>query len=238
MLCRRLWQPRDNPGILPGLALDGQTLRLPGRSTREGGSLPDRRASAFDVADTGKSTSEVVVDGIVFGNAPGLSLPRMAARLTILTPASSASREANMMRFTEDISGRSGGHAMVIVAFVSLLFPGSATALCVAPGHHVAVEESNSACCAPNVGPIRGADRPAGGLASPGDCQDCTDIFLTPNSRGALLKSLEGADRNPVTDARTWHDSPGHSLSARWRSTAPMAVHAGQPLASPAPLRC
>ncbi len=78
---------------------------------------------------------------------------------------------------------------MAIGTILLLLFPSSPSVLCITPGGHVAVEEMGSACCASSGGAfvIRKAadDDSLAGMA----CHNCTDVFMTPNVRGAVLSA-------------------------------------------------
>ncbi len=80
-------------------------------------------------------------------------------------------------------------NAIAIVALILLLFPSSASVLCIGPGGHAAIEDIGSACCAGSLSAVRGDLCPHNGLAAAGDCRNCTDIFLTPNGRGGTLNS-------------------------------------------------
>ncbi len=80
-------------------------------------------------------------------------------------------------------------NATAVAALVFLLFPSSASVLCIGPGGHAAIEDIGSACCAGSVSAVRGDLRPHNGLAAAGDCHNCTDIFLTPNGRGGTMNS-------------------------------------------------
>jgi len=84
---------------------------------------------------------------------------------------------------------------MVAVIVISLLFPCSSSVLCIAPDH-VAIEDLNSACCERLAVSFR-ADNPSdNGFAAAGTCQNCIDILLTPNARGAVLNSFVGVAPN------------------------------------------
>ncbi len=77
---------------------------------------------------------------------------------------------------------------MAISAILLLLFPSSPSVLCITPGGHAAVEEMGSACCTSSGGAFvirEAADDSLAGVA----CQNCTDVFITPNARGAVLSA-------------------------------------------------
>jgi hypothetical protein len=97
-------------------------------------------------------------------------------------------------------TGRFGGNVVAVLAGFSLLFPGLASVLCVAPGLHVEIEEIGAACCASS-----GISAPVGhqqgsGLSASGDCGHCIDIFLTQDGRGAILESSKNAAAGSCTD--------------------------------------
>jgi hypothetical protein len=90
------------------------------------------------------------------------------------------------------MAGRSKAHILTVAATILLLFPNSASVLCIAPGGHVAIEDINSSCCAsPHVvGPL--PQRKDSRFNTAVSCDDCTDLFLTPNGRGAIPESYFG----------------------------------------------
>lgn len=118
------------------------------------------------------------------------------------------------------LRGRLRENAIGIVSFVLLLFPSSPSVLCMGPGDQAAVEDLASACCAGSAGALRGESRPHSGLAAAGDCQNCTDEFLTPNGRGANL-----SPRSDFAPNSLFHATPGAHI-------APDSLSSAQPSAT------
>ena len=125
---------------------------------------------------------------------------------------------------------------MVVLAIIFLLFPSSASVLCIAPGGHLAVEDINAGCCAPSTANIRGENQPGNGFAAAGDCQNCTDLFLTPNTRGTVLESYDTVAPNSLADAYLRNHIPADTPSSpRLPATirkvdAPIAINPSVPL--------
>ena len=85
-------------------------------------------------------------------------------------------------------AGRFGDNAGgAVIALMLLLFPSSPTVLCIAPGAHIAVEDMNTACSAHCAAGVHIGGSPEGGFAASDSCCNCTDLFLTPYGRGAVL---------------------------------------------------
>jgi hypothetical protein len=106
----------------------------------------------------------------------------------------------DMKGIPKDSHGRCGGNAMVVLALTSLLFPSSASVLCIAPGGHVSIEDINAPCCAPSDISASAGRQPDNGFSAPGKCQNCTDLFMTPNGRDAVSESCNNAAANPLAD--------------------------------------
>jgi hypothetical protein len=87
----------------------------------------------------------------------------------------------------------SSGSGFVLIAALLLVFPGSASVLCVAPGGHVAIEDINALCCIPSNVSIPDGGHKDSGFGSPDRCGGCTDIFLTPNGRTQTSNSYGSA---------------------------------------------
>jgi len=129
------------------------------------------------------------------------------------------------------------GKMVTLVAVILLPLPSSASVLCIAPGGHVAIEDINAACCAHSAMSPRSGNLPKGGFDEPGNCQDCTDLFMTPNGRGAILDSCIEVAPDLMAHATPIKHLPPPPLSAR-RSGTHKKIDA-PPLGScPAPLRC
>ncbi len=93
-----------------------------------------------------------------------------------------------MKREVMGMPGQVSRKSVIVLAAIALLFPSSARVLCIAPGLHVQEEDIDAPCPA------------ASGITAPADyhpkdgfnvaeIRHCTDIFLTPHGRGALLEA-------------------------------------------------
>jgi hypothetical protein len=130
------------------------------------------------------------------------------------------------------------GDALLAFTVILLLFPSSGSALCIAPGGHVAIEDINAACCAHSTVNIRGENRPGNGFAAAGDCQNCTDVFLVPNTPGAVLESRDTVAPNSPADASLRNHIPVDAPSSPRRSAAIRKIDAPIAIPSSVPLRC
>ena len=130
------------------------------------------------------------------------------------------------------------GDALLAFTVILLLFPSSGSALCIAPGGHVAIEDINAACCAHSTVNIRGENQPGNGLAAAGDCQNCTDLFLLPNTREAVLESRDTVAPNSPADASLSNHIPVDASSSPRRSAAIRKIDAPIAIPSSVPLRC
>ncbi len=84
---------------------------------------------------------------------------------------------------------RAKGNWVLILAGISLLFPYSASVLCISSAGHVAIEDLNAPCCK-SAGMNKAGESRPGTLSTTGlDCANCTDLFMTPYGRGAVLGS-------------------------------------------------
>jgi hypothetical protein len=88
-------------------------------------------------------------------------------------------------RFTH----RFAGAGAVLVAAFSLLFPGSGSVLCIAPGTHIAIEAINAECCeSPRIS-VPAAHPSNNPLDMTGNCENCVDLFLAFYGREGILQS-------------------------------------------------
>ena len=127
---------------------------------------------------------------------------------------------------------------MVAAAGITLLFPGSVSVLCIAPGGHVAVEDINAACCARSAITFPGRSQPVDGFAAPGGCQNCTDVFLAQSTRGAIPEShYTVLTHSPADSHLKYHLSPDPLFSSR-RSLTIAGVVSWFAAAWSVPLRC
>lgn len=133
---------------------------------------------------------------------------------------------------------RCRGHMMLVLAGITLLFPGSASVLCIAPGGHVAVEEINAACCARSAINLLGRTQPGDGLATPGGCQNCTDVFLAQSTRGTIPEWHYAVSPDSHADSHLKYHLPSDTLLSSRRSTAITGNDRPFAAASSVPLRC
>jgi len=143
-----------------------------------------------------------------------------------------------MERHIRQLAGRFGGNGLTIIAIIVLLFPSSASVLCIAPGGHVAIEDINAPCCAPSGVTAPTACQPGNEFNAPGNCHNCRDLFMTPSGRGALLASCDNVAANPFAD-----ECAGDRLladSSLWpsQSGAINDIYAPPPVSYSVPLRC
>jgi hypothetical protein len=144
----------------------------------------------------------------------------------------------DVMADTRVRAGRFGGIAAVFIAAAVLLFPSTPTVLCVVPGGHVEIEDMDGHCCMnPSVSAPVGV-QPDNGFNSPANCRNCTDLFLTPYGRGAVLASLHHTAANPLAAECLENHIPTESSPPLCRSDALARMTATIPVSSSVPLRC
>ena len=143
-----------------------------------------------------------------------------------------------MRRYFKHILDPLRGDVTVCLAIILLLFPVSASVLCVAPGGHIAIEDINAPCCASAGIGDRSEKPPHDGLAAAGDCLNCTDFFITPNSRGALLESYANVAPNSLADACLGNHTPANISSLLCRSVMIIKMDAPNTITASTPMRC
>ena len=110
--------------------------------------------------------------------------------------------------------GRFKANPRLLLAVILLLFPSSASVLCIAPGSHVAVEDINAPCTLASGASSRGQSQAAHeGFALIVSGQCCTDIFMTPNARGAVLRSSDIVAPDTSAHAGLKRNAPPDSTS-------------------------
>jgi hypothetical protein len=124
------------------------------------------------------------------------------------------------------------------LAIILLLFPVSASVLCIGPGGHIEIEDINATCCASSGINTRSEQQPDNGLTAVGDCINCTDFFLTPNQRGALLESYATIVPDSLADACLRNHIPATISASIHRSRMINEIDVPSTLAAFAPLRC
>jgi hypothetical protein len=138
----------------------------------------------------------------------------------------------------DDVPDLWRGDVTVVLAIIVLLFPVSASVLCIGPDGHMAIEDINATCCASSHINDRSANRPDNGLAAAGDCSNCTDYFLTPNRWGALLESHNNVVPQSLADACLIHHLPGDISFSLCPSIMIKKSDALRSLTASVPLRC
>jgi hypothetical protein len=93
---------------------------------------------------------------------------------------------------------------LVLITSLLLMFPASASVICIAPGDHVAIESLNALCCGSSGISTQDHHRPGEEPVIAGDCRNCTDLLISlnecgavPKSHGLSIRSL--ADESPET---------------------------------------
>lgn len=150
-------------------------------------------------------------------------------------------KETGMKSGFRGLAEKDRSTAAGILITVLLLFPGSISVLCIAPGHHIAIEDINALCCAPAatafVSSISGP-MPNNALEIPADCNNCTDLFLVSDGSGILVQSGRSVIAGPF-DAGLLDSSPPPDLSASLgRSDRSRSPDAPAPACPSVPLRC
>jgi len=101
------------------------------------------------------------------------------------------------MRDVGELSGQFGRTIGAVVAFTMLLFPGSGSILCTAPGGHIAIEGLNAPCCAPSDVSAPAGSQPQNGVNATADCHNCTDVLVIPSGQGTVIESYLHAAASP-----------------------------------------
>jgi hypothetical protein len=143
-----------------------------------------------------------------------------------------------MKRNPKSLPGRCKCHAMAVLAIIPLLFPVSASVLCIAPGGHIAVEDINTACCLFSGINDRDMNRPDNGFDTVEDCINCTDFFFTPNRQGVVLESCDNVVPNSLADACLRNRIQANTFPSLHQSTMINKMDAPSTLAASVPLRC
>ncbi len=143
-----------------------------------------------------------------------------------------------MKRSFKGLPGSLSFDVTVGLAIILLLFPVSASVLCIGPGGHIEIEEINAMCCASSGINNRSEQHPDNGLTAVGDCLNCTDYFLAPKERGALLESYATIVPDSLADAYLSPQIPATLSSSNHRSRMINDIDVPSTLAAFAPLRC
>ena len=143
-----------------------------------------------------------------------------------------------MKRDNREWAGRFRGYAAAFVAVIMLLFPGSASVLCIAPGGHIAIEDINATCCKTSGIIAPDACQPDNGFSAAGGCQNCTDLFIAPDWQMAISKSSPDAATNLVADECPANRFGAGASLPLFRLGAIAKLDAPNPVAESVPLRC
>ncbi len=170
-------------------------------------------------------------------SAPASSLAPGNFRLLVTARFFIIPEESETKGVMRGAAGRFKSHLWNATAAILLLFPNSASVLCIAPGGHVAIEDINSSCCASSHA-VRPAPQKESGVSTAVLCSDCTDLFLTPNGRGAIPESYFGIVPGfPAGEYLGNHGSVDIAFSII-RQGIVGRIAASKTSWSPVPLRC
>ena len=142
-----------------------------------------------------------------------------------------------MKRNSKELPDQFRGDATVILSILLLLFPVSASVLCIAPDH-IAVEDINARCCSSSGINDRGENQRDNEFAAAEDCHNCTDLLLSPNKRGAVLESYANVVPNSPADAYLGNRIQADISSLPHRSGTIRTNATPIPIAASVPLRC
>jgi hypothetical protein len=146
-------------------------------------------------------------------------------------------KKPDMKRNSKDLPDQFRLDATVIFSILLLLFPVSASVLCIAPDH-IAVEDINAGCCASSGIHDRGEKQRDSGFAANEDCRNCTDLLLPTNKQAAVLESFAKIVPNLLSHAYLRNHFQADISSFPHRSgtlrtnTTPISITAS------APVRC
>jgi hypothetical protein len=144
-----------------------------------------------------------------------------------------------MKRGFRGFAGRFWGTEIVLVAVSFLvLFPSSASILCIAPGSHIAIESINAKCCASDRVLDPAATHAHNELGLTGNCGNCTDLFLAPYGREAIPKSHCDAASSSQADEFLGNQPPVELSLSQFRPGAIRSIGGPNPFSSSLPLRC
>ena len=135
-------------------------------------------------------------------------------------------------------AGLTKSSALWLFLTVLLLFPGSSSVLCVAPGNHIAIEDINALCCVSSAISLPSGAQPGSGFSEPDSCRNCTDLFMDWNGSGAPAQSGNLNIPSPF-DAECVEsclpaDIPLLQSESNSLTSAPTPI----PVCSSVPLRC
>ena len=149
-------------------------------------------------------------------------------------------RGDGMKRSFSGFAGRFGGTEIVRVAVLFLLlFPGSASILCIAPGSHIAIESINAQCCESDSVLAPDATHAHNEIGLTGKCGNCTDLFMTPYGREAIPKSQgDAANASQAGEFPGDRLPPEPSISGFRQSDIGSSSDGIKSLSSFLPLRC
>jgi len=106
----------------------------------------------------------------------------------------------DMMHVLEKLHNGFRGTAVAFITIIFLFFPCSSYILCIAPGDHIEIEDINATCCPPSDISIPDGYHSNNRFNPSGNCQNCTDYFITANRREAVLKSCDHTATNPFAE--------------------------------------
>jgi hypothetical protein len=125
----------------------------------------------------------------------------------------------------------------ILLAALLLMFPASASVVCIAPGDHVAIENLDALCCKSSAITAQDYHSPGNEPGMASDCRSCTDLLISLNERGAIPKSyghVAGASSTDECDGAC----PSIIASPLFIQNALNDSDAGTSAFSSIPLRC
>jgi hypothetical protein len=128
-----------------------------------------------------------------------------------------------------------------ITAFVFvilLLFPGSTSLICIAPGGHIAIESIGATCCASLETSTQAEGQPDNGLHSAGNCHNCTDFFIASHMLVAASKSYGHAAASPFADECLENHSSIDISPSLFQPAGSSNNDTPIPISSSVPMRC
>ena len=153
-----------------------------------------------------------------------------------------------MKAHLKESTARLRGRAEAVVVGLLLLFPSSASVLCIPHNGYVSIQDINAACHIHAHFAVHspGANPSETGFAEATADQDCTDRFITPNGNGAVLvltgllvqdSPAHAAPENPIALHASFFTHPSVIVSTHW-SGIDKKITSLDAVFSSVPMRC
>jgi hypothetical protein len=124
------------------------------------------------------------------------------------------------------------------VFVILLLFPGSTSLVCIAPGGHIAIESIDDTCCASIETSTHAVGQPDNGFQSTSDCHNCTDFLITSHMLAAASESYGHAAASPLADECPENHSSIAISPSLFQSAGSTNNDTPIPISSSVPMRC